>query len=624
MSVQSQIDRIEQNIENTYAVLAGMGADMPDKQNSDNLPETAMSAKEKMPHSNIVDYIKTEVMEVAEKVRNVMTDDSIVYLAMSDTHYPGDKAGAWNREQNNEGSLHTAMAAKALSYVLPLDFVAHLGDFGCGTSSTTPDDLKAQTRKFMSLFEEAKGNVPCFIAIGNHDTNIDYHKAQTDGAVHTMPGNWLYENFTAHSASDNTVFGGAETGGYCYRDFPDKKLRVFLLNSSEQLVTSQTDKGASTTQQLWVANALKNLGSKADAAEWGFIVLCHYPLDYADARPITNVFKAYVEGESITIDETTVNFNGSNGAKFIVQHHGHVHNFKYARLNGYESWNTMTEYNAWRVAIPNVQYDRENYYTDPIYGVYFCEDNSYPKTPDTAEETSFVVNVYNRSENILHSFCYGAGYDRTISFESVKYYSIFTTLTDASVDSSATTIKEGDPYTGTIRTADGFNIKSVVITMGGVDITSSVYANGVITIPNVAGDVRITVVAVGNMIRLSTEVDGVTIYNNGKGYKAGFRLSTSDGGDRTKDGMYVSGYIPITKTDTLRLVNVGNKAVNYENSRLIFFTSLGSVNDNIDLTTLTPEADGSIVITGDKWYQYDTYCRLSCSYIGDDSAVYKE
>jgi hypothetical protein len=543
---------------------------------------------------------------------------------MSDTHYPGEQDGAWNQAQNNEGSLHTAMAAKALSYVLPVDFVCHLGDVCMGSGSTTPDTLRAQVKKFATLFGEAKGNTPGFIAIGNHDTGIYYHNAQTDGAVHTMSGEWLYENFTAHSASDNTVFGGVENGGYCYRDFPEKKLRVFLLNSSEQLIIDQTDEGASTTQQLWVANALKNIGSKTDATEWGFMVLCHYPLDYADARPISNVFKAYVNGESITIDGTTVNFSGSNGAKFIVQHHGHVHNFLSARLNGYESWNTMTEYDAWRVAIPNVQYDRENYYTDPYYGVYFCEDTSYPKTPDTAEETSFVVNVYNRSENLLYSFCYGAGYDRTISFESVKYYSIFTTLTDASIDSSATTVKEGETYTGTIRLADGFNMKSVVVTMGGVDVTSTTYADGVITIPEVTGDVRITVVAVGNMIRLSTEGDGVTIYNNGKGYKAGIRLSTTDGGDRTKEGMYVSGYINIEGVNAIRLENVGTAVVSYENSYAIFFTSIGSVNDKIDLKTLTPEADGSIVITKDKWYQYDRYVRLSCSYIGDDSAVYKE
>ena len=33
----------------------------------------------------------------------------------------------------------------------------------------------------------------------------------------------------------DTVFGGEENGGYCYRDFADKKLRVIMLNTSEQM-----------------------------------------------------------------------------------------------------------------------------------------------------------------------------------------------------------------------------------------------------------------------------------------------------------------------------------------------------------------------------------------------------
>ena len=45
MSVQSQIDRINQNVANTYAVLDALGADMPAEQNSDNLATTAGSAK---------------------------------------------------------------------------------------------------------------------------------------------------------------------------------------------------------------------------------------------------------------------------------------------------------------------------------------------------------------------------------------------------------------------------------------------------------------------------------------------------------------------------------------------------------------------------------------------------
>lgn len=45
MSVQSQIDRINENVANTYSVLEDAGADMPSAQNTNNLPNTAASIK---------------------------------------------------------------------------------------------------------------------------------------------------------------------------------------------------------------------------------------------------------------------------------------------------------------------------------------------------------------------------------------------------------------------------------------------------------------------------------------------------------------------------------------------------------------------------------------------------
>lgn len=45
MSVQSEIDRIAQNLANTYSVLEGAGAEMPQTRNSNNLPDTAASIK---------------------------------------------------------------------------------------------------------------------------------------------------------------------------------------------------------------------------------------------------------------------------------------------------------------------------------------------------------------------------------------------------------------------------------------------------------------------------------------------------------------------------------------------------------------------------------------------------
>ena len=45
MSIQSEIDRIAQNLANTYSVLEGAGAEMPQTRNSNNLSDTAASIK---------------------------------------------------------------------------------------------------------------------------------------------------------------------------------------------------------------------------------------------------------------------------------------------------------------------------------------------------------------------------------------------------------------------------------------------------------------------------------------------------------------------------------------------------------------------------------------------------
>lgn len=43
MSIESEIERIRQNITNSYVILEALGAVMPDVRNSDNLPPTIES-----------------------------------------------------------------------------------------------------------------------------------------------------------------------------------------------------------------------------------------------------------------------------------------------------------------------------------------------------------------------------------------------------------------------------------------------------------------------------------------------------------------------------------------------------------------------------------------------------
>lgn len=72
-------------------------------------------------------------------------------------------------------------------------------------------------------------------------------------------------------------------------------------------------------------------------------------------------------------------------------------------------------------------------------------------------------------------------------------YTITNTLSNATNTNTATEIEENQSYTATITANEGYSINSVIITMGGKDITNTVYNNGNINIANVTGNLVITV-----------------------------------------------------------------------------------------------------------------------------------
>lgn len=495
---------------------------------------------------DLPDYVKMEVSEVASRVRQVLQDDSIVSITASDTHYPGDGASYSDEYQTNESTPHLCMAIKALGYLLPLDFIAHLGDIGRGDKADSPDALKKQNTDFLAWFKEAVNEIPVFVSIGNHDSGIYFHSEQTDGAAHTVSGDWLYQNHTALAASENTVFAGEEYGGYGYRDFPTKKLRVFFLNTSEQLIAAQEDAATLESQRTWFSTALDELNAKTDAAEWKWLILSHYPADYGATMPLSVMLKNYMDAE--------------NPARFLCQFHGHVHNFLADKLSIYEN-GSKVQYDGRRLCVPNGQYNRENYYT--TIGAYpdinFAESQNWPKTPDTAEDTAFTVNVINPSEEVIYSFCYGAGYDRVVGIAATVYYSISKSLTNAAVSSDVTSVEEGGAFTATISANDGYDLSTVKVTMGGVDVTSTVYSNGTISIASVTGNVVITAVAVKrvnytNLVDLAVNSSGASAP-----YTDGTYLSSS-GSTSAMSGFVTTGFIPIDGGES-HLYRIGGNGI---------------------------------------------------------------
>lgn len=557
--------------------------------------------------SDYPDYVRTEINRVADEVRKVLTKKSIVSICMSDSHYPGNT-------QTKTSALHAIMAIKGLTYLLPVDFIAHLGDVGYeGVTNTEPntDLLESNLLEMLSYIKESGGeSIPLFVAIGNHDSGT---YVTADDYYDLVDGRYLYNNLTALSASGSTVFSGEEYGGYCYRDFEEKKLRVFLLNTSEEMLIggSKNDKGTSVTQRAWVASKLQELNTKSDASEWGFIVLCHYPADYGSSKTLSNVFEAYVNGTSITLNGTTYNFSGKNAARFLVQFHGHIHNFLVDKLYGGAVSSSVNgtpsaQYHAYRMAIPNAQYNRENHYynKDPnstdgtLWGIKFFEGSfddlgasaQYSKTPNSATDTSFVVNVINPDEDKIYSFHYGAGYDRVLGIGTIKYYSITRSFTNVSTNNTDASVEEGSSYTEIITLDSGYEMKEISITMNGIDISSSAIAvvDGQyhINIPVVDGNIIVLAKAqltpnFTNLVPTAVDADGTDYNVDGDGYDNGVYITSSNTlEDRVN--WVTTGYIPIkTGSKTIRIAGDGITADGT-------YTRVAFYDDSFNLTTKNP------------------------------------
>lgn len=184
----------------------------------------------------------------------------------------------------------------------------------------------------------------------------------------------------------------------------------------------------------------------------------------------------------------------------------------------------------------------------------------YQKVENTAEDTAFCVITIDFAAKKLYADHYGAGEDRVI---------------DLSIDDSA-----GD-------------------TSDDQEPSNSNYTN---------------------QIPLSTEGDGTTLYNNGVGYQTGLRLNSS-GEESAVSGMCVTGYIPATNGDTIRIKNVtltgaSNAYLHYfaasDKKQMGCFTveQLTAATEN-GITTLTiPAAD-----------QTYGFIRLSCGVIDNASIL---
>ncbi len=346
--------------------------------------------------SGVPSYVKYEADRVVDLLLDKITENSLVSAHFSDVHYFYSSVQA----ETLQALEHTGMGISEISKVIKLDYVADHGD----------NDTDENATKTKNASKIINYNVNCekIKMIGNHDV-ID--KAFTESQ--------LYAHFGIHNThcvldEDNTA------GIYGYKDFEHCKMRVVFLNTSD-VYNAETEVPScamvSPKQMKWLINKALDFSDKENATEWGIQFISHIPLNWDVYLPqVLNVIDGYIDSSSgtVTADGETISYDFTNGdkAEVIMFTHGHTHNFRVGYLG---------THNILSMAIPQVCPDRYNEYgtTNPTLGGELDENGNpvyYYKTADTAESTSFVVNVIDRVNRKIHSIHYGAGIDREFDY----------------------------------------------------------------------------------------------------------------------------------------------------------------------------------------------------------------
>lgn len=497
-------------------------------------------------YGDIPTYHYVESGRVIDKIREFKAShpNSLIFGTVSDIHVLN--ADDTYEAKSKASIKHASFALEMVGAMAECDFIANLGD-NCWENGIDTDNALIGAEYSINALKPAFDRLTSFNLVGNHD------KSDNTQMQYNLIG----------THNDFDVTGTTAIRGFGYKDFEDKKVRVICLNTCDYLNASGGC-ALSYEQKDFLMRAL-DLTDKGDK-NWQILLLSHIPLDwnggdynyYTDLQAILN---AYEDGTTATITvnssyalrETPSNYatysNGKlvydyatlNTAKIIANIHGHVHTNKVSKVA-----NTQIA----RVATANTNPDlnkAESYAEYGDYSITTAEANKIKKVANTAKDTSATFYCIDLDEQTIYSFGYGADIDRTIIYKSATVYSVAYNLTNVTSNNTATGVVEGGSFTATLTAGSGYAIdaSTVIVTMGGTNITSTAYSSAanMVSISQVTGNIVITAVAKA-VASYKNIIDDVGTEDN---------VRLRSGGNTASASAFASNYFPAKSGDIIRV-----------------------------------------------------------------------
>lgn len=200
-------------------------------------------------------------------------------------------------------------------------------------------------------------------------------------------------------------------------------------------------------------------------------------------------------------------------------------------------------------------------------------------------------------------------------------YTVTNTLTGCTNSNSATTATDGDAYYATITANSGYVMTgaTVQVKMGGTDVTDLYYSDGVINIPDVSGNIEITITAAVYVPTytnvLPTAVDPSTKSGvwDGKGYRNGAYTSSAKPYYGTDASCWCTGAIAVQPSDVIYV-----KGATLEGSGHDRFGAFPGATGGCYFVAEFSRLSGKATVTklGDKYYKvvldssYENYSNI--------------
>jgi len=149
-------------------------------------------------------------------------------------------------------------------------------------------------------------------------------------------------------------------------------------------------------------------------------------------------------------------------------------------------------------------------------------------------------------------------------------HAVTASLTNCATNNRKKAVIDGEGYGATITAATGCTLDgaAVKIMMGGIDMSATYYSNGKIAIPNVTGDIAITVTAVATAPNYTNLFDASKMYS-GQRINSSGQLEANSAWNVSNNISYVAG-----STSTVRIKGIGSPTAN--DGRVVYSTDNGA------------------------------------------------